>query len=107
MRADEQEALEEVGVLLVGVLVDARQVVDRDATSTLMTRESGSSSPSSGNWCTMVSALASLSTSLNSSLAWARLRATRRPSPSGSPISGGAVAGVVMGCSAMRGYPRS
>src|SRR5207253_11284149 len=100
---DQQEAAEEVGVLLVGILVDAGEEVDPGgvAISTLIRRDCGSASPASGYWRTTVSAFSSESTSLNSTRAWARLRARRRACPSGSPRRGGAIAGVSKICSAM------
>src|SRR3954470_19295855 len=66
----------------------------RLAISTLITPESGTSSPASGNWRTTVSAFSSESTSLKSSLAPARLRAARRACPSGSPRREGTMVGA-------------
>jgi len=54
VRRDEQEPLQEVGVLLVGVLVDAGEELDPGPGGDLDLDDAplGSSSPATGNWRT-------------------------------------------------------
>jgi len=110
VRGDEQEALEEVGVLLVGVLVDAGEVLDPGAGGDLDLDRAPLVQVVArlGELADDVELLLLAVDQLDVSSAPARFLAMRRASPMGRPNSGGAIRGSMSRFfSAMSGYPRS